>query len=146
MVDNMPGPPLDREDENEESEAMGYHEVGNVDGGGSNMNGVEPKTPEKIEKNVQEEIVESVKEAKHVEHSKTTTPDFRRAMKVVPSVNLMQIFSELDNHFLNATESAQEVAKMLEDTRLHYHSNFADNRGNFLISIYPWKHCDIICN
>ncbi|KAI9097949.1 hypothetical protein K1719_025720 [Acacia pycnantha] len=134
MVDNMPGPSLDGEDEigneNEENEEMGYHEAGNVGGGGSNMNEVEPKTPEKVEENVQQEIVETVKEVKHVEHSKTAPPDFRRAMKMVPSVNLMQILSELDDHFLNASESAQEVTKMLEATRLHYHSNFADNRGH----------------
>ncbi|KAH7565199.1 hypothetical protein ACOSP7_020560 [Xanthoceras sorbifolium] len=46
------------------------------------------------------------------------------------SVNLLQIFVELDDHFLKASESAHEVSKMLEATRLHYHSNFADNRGH----------------
>ncbi|CAI0422899.1 unnamed protein product [Linum tenue] len=44
--------------------------------------------------------------------------------------SLMQIFGELDNHFLAAYESAHGVSKMLEATRLHYHSNFADNRGH----------------
>ncbi|ONK78125.1 uncharacterized protein A4U43_C02F14610 [Asparagus officinalis] len=29
-----------------------------------------------------------------------------------------------------ASESAHEVSKMLEATRMHYHSNFADNRGH----------------
>ncbi|KAJ0007865.1 hypothetical protein Pint_29842 [Pistacia integerrima] len=46
------------------------------------------------------------------------------------SVNLLQIFTELDDHFLKASESAHDVSKMLEATRLHYHSNFADNRGH----------------
>ncbi|KAJ0831732.1 putative nitrate regulatory gene2 protein [Helianthus annuus] len=46
------------------------------------------------------------------------------------SVNLLKILSEIDDHFLKASESAQEVSKMLEATRLHYHSNFADNRGH----------------
>lgn len=46
------------------------------------------------------------------------------------SFNLLQVFTELDDHFLKASESAQEVSKLLEATRLHYHSNFADNRGN----------------
>ncbi|OMO66778.1 hypothetical protein COLO4_30387 [Corchorus olitorius] len=46
------------------------------------------------------------------------------------SVNLLQVFQELDDHFLKASESAHEVSKMLEATRLHYHSNFADNRGH----------------
>ncbi|XP_022948863.1 nitrate regulatory gene2 protein-like [Cucurbita moschata] len=44
--------------------------------------------------------------------------------------NLLQIFVKLDDHFLKASESAHEVSKMLEATRLHYHSNFADGRGH----------------
>ncbi|XP_022153593.1 uncharacterized protein LOC111021063 [Momordica charantia] len=44
--------------------------------------------------------------------------------------NLLQIFVNLDDHFLKASESAHEVSKMLEATRLHYHSNFADGRGH----------------
>lgn len=56
----------------------------------------------------------------------------KKAKAPVPkgSVNLLQIFAELDDHFLKASESAHDVSKMLEATRLHYHSNFADNRGN----------------
>ncbi|KAK2971203.1 hypothetical protein RJ640_008627 [Escallonia rubra] len=46
------------------------------------------------------------------------------------SVNLLKVFSELDDHFLKASECAHEVSKMLEANRLHYHSNFADNRGH----------------
>ncbi|XP_021298549.1 uncharacterized protein LOC110427380 [Herrania umbratica] len=49
---------------------------------------------------------------------------------VKESFNLLQVFAELDDHFLKASESAHEVSKMLEATRLHYHSNFADNRGH----------------
>ncbi|KAF7843328.1 nitrate regulatory gene2 protein-like [Senna tora] len=49
---------------------------------------------------------------------------------VKSNFNLLQIFTELDDHFLKASESAHEVSKMLEATRLHYHSNFADNRGH----------------
>ncbi|KAD6794673.1 hypothetical protein E3N88_05569 [Mikania micrantha] len=45
------------------------------------------------------------------------------------NLNLVQIFTELDDCFLKASESANEVSKMLEANRLHYHSNFADNRG-----------------
>ncbi|XP_020584816.1 uncharacterized protein LOC110027645 [Phalaenopsis equestris] len=51
-----------------------------------------------------------------------------RRGKTVPG-NFLQILMELDEHFLKAFESANEVSKMLEATRLHYHSNFADNRG-----------------
>ncbi|KAF5741684.1 hypothetical protein HS088_TW10G00688 [Tripterygium wilfordii] len=46
------------------------------------------------------------------------------------NLNLIKIFEELDDHFLKASETAHEVSKMLEATRLHYHSNFADNRGH----------------
>ncbi|PKU70247.1 hypothetical protein MA16_Dca011093 [Dendrobium catenatum] len=53
--------------------------------------------------------------------------------KMVPAVphsfSFLQILNELDDHFLKAYESAKEASKMLEATRLHYHSNFADNRG-----------------
>ncbi|VVB17194.1 unnamed protein product [Arabis nemorensis] len=41
----------------------------------------------------------------------------------------MKILDEIDDRFLKASECAQEVSKMLEATRLHYHSNFADNQG-----------------
>ncbi|KAK0597704.1 hypothetical protein LWI29_027828 [Acer saccharum] len=51
-------------------------------------------------------------------------------MGVKVGVNLLQVFVQLDDHFLKASESAHEVSKMLEATRLHYHSNFADNRGH----------------
>ncbi|KAJ4894520.1 hypothetical protein Rs2_21314 [Raphanus sativus] len=70
-----------------------------------------------------------------IEHSNTAPPDFRRAVAAAKtttaasSVNLMKILDEIDDRFLKASECAQEVSKMLEATRLHYHSNFADNRG-----------------
>ncbi|KAI4316163.1 hypothetical protein L6164_024169 [Bauhinia variegata] len=139
MMDNMAGPSLSAEDEigavNGENEAVDYGEVENVDGNGGNLangiNEIEPKTPEKVEQHLQEEeIAEPVNEKKQIKHSKTAPPEFRRAMKVAPSVTLMQILNALDDHFLKSSESAQEVNKMLEATRLHYHSNFADNRGH----------------
>ncbi|KAL0696659.1 hypothetical protein Bca4012_063839 [Brassica carinata] len=49
---------------------------------------------------------------------------------VAATTNLANVFNELDDNFLKASESAHEVSKMLEATRLHYHSNFADNRGH----------------
>lgn len=58
-------------------------------------------------------------------------PPVMEAKRMVKhNVNLLQVFAELDDHFLQASESAHEVSKMLEATRLHYHSNFADNRGH----------------
>lgn len=55
------------------------------------------------------------------------TPDGKRVPK--DTITLAQILLDLDDYFLKASESAHEVSKMLEATRLHYHSNFADNRG-----------------
>ncbi|XP_020207916.1 uncharacterized protein LOC109792874 [Cajanus cajan] len=60
------------------------------------------------------------------------------------SVNLQQIFANLNDHFLKASESAHVVSKLLEATRLHYHSNFADNRVfkclflNYYLSNFLW--------
>ncbi|XP_023927142.2 protein ROLLING AND ERECT LEAF 2 [Quercus suber] len=53
----------------------------------------------------------------------------KRVVKV-GGTNLLQICVLIDDQFLKASESAHEVSKMLEATRLHYHSNFADNRGH----------------
>jgi hypothetical protein len=41
------------------------------------------------------------------------------------------ILRALDEHFLKASQSAHEVSKLLEAARMHYHSNFAETRGNF---------------
>ncbi|EOA39694.1 hypothetical protein CARUB_v10008333mg [Capsella rubella] len=54
----------------------------------------------------------------------------RRGVRMPGTTNLGNVFTELDDNFLKASESAHEVSKMLEATRLHYHSNFADNRGH----------------
>lgn len=53
-----------------------------------------------------------------------------------PTVSFLQILTKLDDHFLKAHESAQNVSNMLEAKRLHYHSNFADNRGTLHPSAY----------
>ncbi|KAB1218576.1 hypothetical protein CJ030_MR3G026456 [Morella rubra] len=58
----------------------------------------------------------------------TGAADGKRIVK--SNKNLLQIFLDLDDHFLKASEAAHDVSKMLEATRLHYHSNFADNRGH----------------
>lgn len=58
--------------------------------------------------------------------------DIKRGKMVAsenPGVSLLHILAELDDHFLRASESAHEVSKLLEANRMHYHSNFADNRG-----------------
>ncbi|KAF3446461.1 hypothetical protein FNV43_RR11640 [Rhamnella rubrinervis] len=129
MMDNMAGSSLSGEDESRgENDGHGNMEFGedqNVAAVGGNLDdGVEPKTPEKVEEKPEDTPV------KQIEHSHTAPPEFRRAVKVASSVSLMQVLNQIDDHFLKASECAQEVSKMLEATRLHYHSNFADNRGN----------------
>jgi hypothetical protein len=114
-----PGPSLGENVEAENvSEGLAFGgQPKNVEPNGVDFgDAVEPKTPEK-----------------QIEHAKTAPPEMRRVAKAVGSVSLMKILGELDDHFLKAYQSALEVSKMLEATRLHYHSNFADNRGNSLL-------------
>ncbi|KAL0319232.1 UNVERIFIED_CONTAM: protein ROLLING AND ERECT LEAF 2 [Sesamum angustifolium] len=66
---------------------------------------------------------------KVVKRVKQGAPPEGKKKSGVNNVNLVQIFVELD-FFLKASESAHEVSRMLEATRLHYHSNFADKKGN----------------
>lgn len=54
----------------------------------------------------------------------------RRARK---PASLIQIFADLDDHFLKASEGANEVSLLLVAVKMNFHSNFADNRGNALI-------------
>lgn len=67
----------------------------------------------------------------------------KRAKQVIPTegkkksagnVSLVQIFIDLDDCFLKASESAHDVSRMLEATRLHYHSNFADKKGTLSLN------------
>ncbi|KAK9273464.1 hypothetical protein L1049_018274 [Liquidambar formosana] len=116
------------EDEGEEFD--GRDNVGGGGGGGGvggEADGVEPKTPEKVVEKPEELLL---KKAKQIDHSNTAPPEIRRASKMVPSVNLLKLLEQMDEFFLQASQSAQEVSKMLEANRLHYHSNFADNRGH----------------
>lgn len=138
VVDNMPGPSLvdggmENENRNVNEESVQF--TGIPDMGVGNSDEMEPKTPEKGREEKDEEEEEEMengvnKEKQKIEHSKTAPPDFRRIVKGVSGLNLVKVLTEIDDQFLKASESAQEVSKMLEATRLHYHSNFADNRGN----------------
>ncbi|KAL0354694.1 UNVERIFIED_CONTAM: protein ROLLING AND ERECT LEAF 2 [Sesamum radiatum] len=67
---------------------------------------------------------------KVVKRVKQGAPPEGKKKSGVNNVNLVQIFVELDDCFLKASESAHEVSRMLEAIRLHYHSNFADKKGN----------------
>ncbi|KAJ6942500.1 protein ROLLING AND ERECT LEAF 2 [Populus alba x Populus x berolinensis] len=118
-VDSIPGPSLAEPTEMEEDVRV---------------------TKEQVQRKVFQERMEPppmVVEGKAVEVPvPAPAPEKKAARKVeggrrgVKGMNLMKIFEDLDDHFLKASESAQEVSKMLEATRLHYHSNFADNRGH----------------
>ncbi|CAN1837934.1 Protein ALTERED PHOSPHATE STARVATION RESPONSE 1 [Linum perenne] len=126
MMENMPGSTLEEDpEEDEEEEEEDEHENDDlVD---------EPKTPEMAAEKVKVEELEEeeVSKGKHqIEHSQTAPPELMRMGKKVESVDLMEVLGQIDEHFLKASETAQDVCKMLEATRLHYHSNFADNRGH----------------
>lgn len=71
----------------------------------------------------------AAKVVKKVRHVPVPT-DGKRIGKGGGGANLLMVFSDIDDCFLKAFESAHEVSKMLEANRLHYHSNFADNRGH----------------
>ncbi|KAH0648189.1 hypothetical protein KY285_033437 [Solanum tuberosum] len=97
------------------------------------------KTPEKKGK-VESEVEETpmADEPERVFKHSNTAPSEVRGGVVVGGGNVVygnnadffKVLGEIDDHFLKASENAQEVSKMLEATRLHYHSNFADNRGH----------------
>ncbi|KAL6514287.1 hypothetical protein OROMI_034350 [Orobanche minor] len=146
FMDNMPSSNMD-DVEVEEGEDEGYEGTnGHLDGTFENVE--EFRTPEKLKK-VEFEGIEEFKTPeetlateKQFVHSNTAPPAMSRFIgggNVAGNsntnnnnngVDLLKILSEVDDHFLKASQSAQEVSKMLEATRLHYHSNFADNRGH----------------
>ncbi|KAL2544801.1 hypothetical protein Fot_14034 [Forsythia ovata] len=110
----------------------------------NNLGGnLEFKTPEK-EKQVGFEGIEEFKTpgempvsvAQQFMHSNTAPPGMSRGIgdgKVEGNnngVDFLKILNQIDDHFLKASENAQEVSKMLEANRMHYHSNFANNRGH----------------
>lgn len=102
-------------------------------GGGSRSNGhvhvidddeVEPQTPENVAAEPQ------VQKPKMVHSNTAPTERTQPGGKGGKTVSLLQVLAALDDHFLKASESAHDVSRMLEATRLHYHSNFADNSAN----------------
>ncbi|XP_024984956.1 nitrate regulatory gene2 protein isoform X2 [Cynara cardunculus var. scolymus] len=131
----------DEEEEVEEEEQMdGAHHHLHHNNHHLHHHQVEPKTPEKVVMEgftTEEEETPVMAKDRQFTHSNTAPPDINRrgggnggggGMVVgSSSVNLLKIFGDIDDHFLKASESAQEVSKMLEATRMHYHSNFADN-------------------
>lgn len=86
-------------------------------------------------KNSNVTVAEPKKVVVEVEEAKSATPMYTRRSAAATSstnVNLMQVLNQIDDHFLKASQTAQEVSNLLETTRMHYHSNFADSRGKIL--------------
>ncbi|KAA8540422.1 hypothetical protein F0562_024659 [Nyssa sinensis] len=136
-MENVPGPSLAEVEEHrmerEELERKVLDEktkrdvVDDSDGGGRRSGKAEA---EELDKPA-ELPPQSPPAVKPVKKLKQVAPaEAKRAVKGATSVNLLQIFGDLDDCFLKASESAHDVSKMLEANRLHYHSNFADNRGH----------------
>lgn len=76
--------------------------------------------------------------AVHYQHASSMGVVETRKEKIMiasGTASLLQIVSQLDDHFLRASESAHDVSKKLEATRMHYHSNHADSRGKCCCSI-----------
>ncbi|KAL6627903.1 hypothetical protein ACP70R_031629 [Stipagrostis hirtigluma subsp. patula] len=70
--------------------------------------------------------------AVHYQHASSMGAVETRKGKMVTSgtASLLAIVAQLDDHFLRASESAHDVSKRLEATRMHYHDNHADKRGH----------------
>ncbi|OEL26562.1 hypothetical protein BAE44_0012419 [Dichanthelium oligosanthes] len=90
----------------------------------------EPAPPEDVaegKKPVVAELVTRRAAAQKVSR-KAEGKKVRVAMAPQP-VRLGDVLHRLDERFLEASQGAHEVSKMLEAARMHYHSNFADTRG-----------------
>lgn len=133
------------EDEEEEEEDLNEENIEiqdkRFDNVGRNEYGDDQfKTPEKkgkVESDVEENPMAADEAARVFKHSNTAPPEMRSGGAVGGgnvgygnNADFFKVLGEIDDHFLKASENAQEVSKMLEATRLHYHSNFADNRGH----------------
>ncbi|XP_012847201.1 PREDICTED: LOW QUALITY PROTEIN: uncharacterized protein LOC105967162 [Erythranthe guttata] len=140
FMDNMQRPNLDEVEEEREGYVEGVTgNFGNVGGGGGGGD-MEFRTPEKqvgfegIEefKTPEDTPVGGGAAEKQFLHSNTAPPAMGRAAASAVGKNncdLLNILSEIDDHFLRLSKRAGGSV-MLEATRLHYHSNFADNRGH----------------
>ncbi|KAK4267462.1 hypothetical protein QN277_024240 [Acacia crassicarpa] len=136
QMENTPGTSLSAADDEEvsinkeEIERKEFSEKPNVVKGGKD----EVPEPVRMPENVAEPPPAPPQEAMMIFAQNGKSSKKVKQVSIVEGkkqkVNLIQLFSEIDDHFLKASDSAQEVSKMLEATRMHYHSNFADNRGH----------------
>nr|XP_018679341.1 PREDICTED: uncharacterized protein LOC103978894 isoform X2 [Musa acuminata subsp. malaccensis] len=81
--------------------------------------------------------VPSLTQAGGIRPEREESPEKKTVPAAPPSsIDLMKVLTDLDDLFLRASESTHEVSKVLEATRMHYHSNFVDSRdgskGDFI--------------
>lgn len=126
---------------NSPEKQAGSEEIENFNNVGGN---VEFKTPEK-EKQVELQEIEEFKTPEEMPasvqfmHSNTAPLGMsegigqRKVEGNKNGVDFLKILSQIDDLFLKASEDAKKVSKMLETNRMHYHYNFADNRGDQII-------------
>ncbi|KAF9616486.1 hypothetical protein IFM89_029783, partial [Coptis chinensis] len=135
-VHDIPGPSLSQTEESrvpkeEYKDRLKRTEKIDMDIGSTSAS-ISSSSP-KVEVFREENVIEAVKKVKLPE-----------VVVASSNVNLLQILNELDDKFLKASESAYEVSKLLEANRMHYHSNFADNRGHIdhsarLMRVITWN-------
>uniref|UniRef100_A0A0D9V1A6 DUF632 domain-containing protein n=1 Tax=Leersia perrieri TaxID=77586 RepID=A0A0D9V1A6_9ORYZ len=81
----------------------------------------------------------------HYQHAASMGSVETRKGKMVmmsATASLLQIVAKLDDHFLKASESAHDVSKKLEATRMHYHSNHADrhiDHSTKIMHVITWN-------
>ncbi|XP_058070552.1 nitrate regulatory gene2 protein-like [Magnolia sinica] len=121
------------------------------DGEGEDSNGQDESIDESMEENVINEPLEKQKQGSnrgssliHQDAGAISAVDQVGQPIDAAPVSLFQIVNELDDHFLKASESTSEVLKMLEANRMHYHSNFTNNRGHIdhaaqVIRVITWS-------
>ncbi|XP_042421076.1 protein ALTERED PHOSPHATE STARVATION RESPONSE 1-like [Zingiber officinale] len=118
-----------RPERNDASVPANHHTVGGND---------DQVTPKKLvlEMPLPSKVPRKLKQGNNVhhQHAVSAPPLDAKKGKIVPatrpSVSLLKVLTDLDDLFLKASENTYEVSKMLEATRMHYHSNFADARGH----------------
>ncbi|XP_075489788.1 protein ROLLING AND ERECT LEAF 2-like isoform X2 [Primulina tabacum] len=136
-MEHVPGPTLAEVEENHVAQEEIERKMVNESAKRSEMD--RGKKGETVD--VMEKVSEFPPHLPPPEEALTTTKVVKKGKQVVvlppgkknsggSNLNLVQIFADMDDCFLKASESAHEVSRMLEATRLHYHSNFADKRGH----------------
>ncbi|XXG63408.1 hypothetical protein AAC387_Pa05g1610 [Persea americana] len=128
----------------EELETHVEEESKEVDGEGEsksreqeNVDGSRDRSEENVEKTPEKVVVEPPAKASKNKHRSGgsisevigSEGSGEGKMAAAAKKSLLQILTELDDHFLKASESTHEVSRMLEANRLHYHSNFVENQG-----------------